>query len=116
MADQEQDERLFSELADRTTLSSRQAPAAPSRLKAKIYSALMLRESASKTLRSFPETKAEGGKLCVFEEVVRIAPVTTKMKSLNICRVCHARVLGEAMEKPPIYWANCPYVAFKKSQ
>ena len=115
MADQEQDERQFGQLADRTRLSSTQAPPAPSRLKARIYSALMLRESASQTLRSIPETKAEGGKLCVFEELVRMAPVSTKMKSLNICRVCHARVLGEAMEKPPIYWANCPYVAFKKS-
>jgi len=115
MPDQEQDERLFSDLADRTSQSSRQAPAAPSRLKARIYSALMLRESASKQLRSIPETKAKGGKLCVFEELVRIAPVSTGMKSLNICRVCHARVLGESMEKPPIYWANCPYVEFKKS-
>ncbi|HXJ96563.1 MAG TPA: hypothetical protein VMT20_27305 [Terriglobia bacterium] len=115
MPDQKQDERLFSQLAERTGLDSRQALPAPSRLKAKIYSALMLRESASKRLRSIPETKAEGGKLCVFEELVRIAPVSTKMKSLNICRVCHARVLGESMEKPPIYWANCPYVEFKKS-
>ena len=115
MPDQEQDEKQFSQLADRTGLDSAQAPPAPSRLKARIYSALMLRESASKWLRSIPETKADGGKLCVFEELVRIAPLSTRMKSLNICRVCHARVLGEAMEKPPIYWANCPYVAFKKS-
>ena len=115
MPDQEHDEIQFSRLAERSGLDSTSAPRAPSRLKARIYSTLMLRESASKRLRSIPETKAEGGKLCAFEELVRIAPVTTKMKSLNICRVCHARVLGEAMEKPPIYWANCPYVAFKKS-
>ena len=114
MADQEQDEKPFSQLAQRTGLDSTPAPRAPSRLKARIYSALMLRESASKTLRSIPETKAEGSKLCVFEELVRIAPVSAKMKSLNICRICHARVLGESMEKPPIFWANCPYVEFKK--
>ena len=115
MADQEQKDKLFNQLADRTSLGSAPSPAAPSRLKARIYSALMLRESASKRLRSIPATKAEGGKLCVFEELVRIAPVSINMKSLNICRICHARVLGEAMEKPPIYWANCPYVEFKKS-
>jgi hypothetical protein len=115
MPDQKQDDKLFGQLADRTGLGSTPVPMAPSRLKARIYSALMLRESASKRLRSIPETKAEGRKLCVFEELVRIAPVTTNMKSLNICRICHARVLGEAMEKPPIYWANCPYVEFKKS-
>ncbi|HEY6293340.1 MAG TPA: hypothetical protein VI455_17455, partial [Terriglobia bacterium] len=89
MPDQGQDEKLFSQLADRISLDSTFAPRAPSRLKARIYSALMLRESASKGLRSIPETKAEGGKLCVFEELVRIAPVSTKMKSLNICRICH---------------------------
>ncbi len=116
MPDQEQDEKQFGLLADRTGLEPTSAPPAPSRLKARIYSALMLRESTSKPLRSIPETKAEGGKLCVFEELVRIAPVSAKMKSLNICRICHARVLGESMEKPPIYWANCPYVEFKKSQ
>lgn len=115
MPDQEQDEKLFSQLADRTGLGLTQAPPAPSRLKSRIYSALMLRESASQRLRSIPETKAEGGKLCVFEELVRLAPVSTKTKSRNICRICHARVLGESMEKPPIYWANCPYVEFKKS-
>jgi hypothetical protein len=114
MPDKETEERLFSQLADQTGLASAPAPAAPSRLKARIYSALMLRESASKRLRSIPETKAEGRKLCVFEELVRIAPVSAQMKSLNICRICHARVLGESMEKPPIYWANCPYVQFKK--
>jgi len=115
MPDREQDEKLFIRLADRTGLGSMPARPAPSRLKARIYSALMLRESASKELRSIPETKAQGGKLCVFEELVRIAPVSAKTKSLNICRLCHARVLGEALEKPPIYWANCPYVEFKRS-
>lgn len=115
MPDREQDDRLFHQLADRTGLDIAPTPRAPARLKARIYSGMMLRESASTRLRSIPETKAEGHKLCVFEELVRIAPVSTKTKSLNICRVCHARVLGESMEKPPIYWANCPYVEFKKS-
>lgn len=114
MPDQVQEDKLFSQLADHTDVDATPGPAAPSRLKARIYSALMLRESASRRLRSIPETKAEGGKLCVFEELVRIAPLTANLKSLNICRICHARVLAEAMEKPPIYWAHCPYVNFKK--
>jgi len=37
------------------------------------------------------------------------------VKSLNICRVCHARVLAEHLENAPIYWGGCPYVEFKKS-
>jgi hypothetical protein len=115
MADQEQDEKLFRQLADRTGTDSMPSSRAPSRLKARIYSALMLRESGLGRLRSLPETKAEGRKLCVFEELMRVAPLSTNMKSLNICRVCHARVLGESIENPPIYWANCPYVDFKKS-
>ena len=59
--------------------------------------------------------KASGHDLCVFEELVRIAPVGEAAKCLNLCRVCHARMLGEKLEHPPIYWPNCPYVRFKKS-
>jgi len=74
----------------------------------------MQRESQQGRLRAFPETKAEGGKLCVFEELMRVAPLGAALKSANICRICHARVLGETLENPPIYWAGCPYVEFKK--
>ncbi len=88
--------------------------AAPSTLKSRIYSALMLAEVAAGPLASFTETKAAGGKLCCFEELVRIAPVGEHVKSLNICRVCHARVLGERVENAPIYWPHCPYVKFQQ--
>ena len=71
-------------------------------------------KAESGPLASLTESKARGGKLCVFEQLVRIAPLGETVKSLNICRVCHARVLAEHFENPPIYWSGCPYVRFKK--
>jgi hypothetical protein len=115
MPDQEQDKKRFQQFAEAVELESSSSFRAPSRLKARIYSALMLRESAAAPLRSMAETKAAGHGLCVFEELVRIAPVGEKLQSFNICRLCHARVLAENLEKPPIYWGNCPYTNFKKS-
>lgn len=87
--------------------------AAPSSLKARIYSALASRQAETAPLMSFAELKACGRELCVFEELVRIAPVGEAVKSLNICRVCHARVLAERTENPPIFWNGCPYVRLK---
>ena len=113
MAKKDQDERLFEHFAagiDLVPTSLR----VPSRLQSRVYSALMVQESMQGKLKSLPATHADGGKLCVFEEMVRIAPVSEDLKSLNICRICHARLLGEMMEKPPIYWGGCPYVSFKK--
>jgi len=88
---------------------------APSHLKAKIYSALVRRQAESGPLMSLTKIKACGEELCVFEELVRIAPLGERAKSLNICRVCHARVLAEHMENAPIYWSGCPYVELKKA-
>ncbi len=88
---------------------------APSRLKSKIHSALLREQAESGPLLSFQQTKDAGHDLCVFEEFVRISPVGEAAKCANICRVCHARVLAEALEHPPIYWPGCPYVSFKKS-
>ena len=64
---------------------------APAHLKAKVYSALMLKQAETGPLLSLTETRACGHELCVFEDLVRIAPVGEGAKSLNICRVCHAR-------------------------
>lgn len=89
--------------------------AAPARLKARVYSALILQQAKTGPLMSLSETRAEGHKLCVFEELVQIAPLGESTKSVNICRVCHARVLAEHMENAPIYWSGCPYVALKNS-
>lgn len=86
---------------------------ASARLKARVYSALVQRQSETGPLRSLTATFAEGRKLCVFEQLVRIAPVGEKVKARNICRLCHARVLAENLGNPPIYWPGCPYVDFK---
>jgi hypothetical protein len=109
------DDEFFETLAARADLTRATTAAAPSRLKSKIYSTLMLQEAAEAPLASFAESKAAGRGLCVFEELVQIAPVGQKAKRLNICRVCHARVLAERLENAPIYWPNCPYVAFQKT-
>jgi hypothetical protein len=33
---------------------------------------------------------------------------------MNPCRICHARILGERLEKAPIFWPGCPYSEFHK--
>ena len=107
------DEKFMDGLAERVSLS--EPGPAPSRLKAQIYSALVQQQAATGALMSLSESHAAGGALCVFEQLVRIAPVGEQVKSLNFCRVCHARVLAEHINKAPIYWGGCPYVEFKKS-
>jgi hypothetical protein len=107
------EEELFERLAARDPQPSERAQA-PAKLKARIYSALMQLESAAGPLASFTQTRAAGYELCVFEDLVRIAPVGEGAKSLNICRVCHARVLAEHLEHPPIWWPHCPYVKFQQ--
>ena len=64
-------------------------------------------------LRTLSETAADGRKLCVFEQLVQIAPVGQKAESIFYCTACHARILAEHFEDPPIYWPNCPYVRLK---
>ncbi|MGC1371979.1 MAG: hypothetical protein WA824_07575 [Candidatus Sulfotelmatobacter sp.] len=106
------DDELLQSLALRIEPTETQA--APSRLKSRIYSALVRRQAENGPLLSLTETKSAGHGLCVFEECLRIAPTGESAKRLNPCRICHARILAEQMENPPIYWPNCPYVTFKK--
>jgi hypothetical protein len=108
----DRDERFMQEIADVDLAPSESAPA---RLKARVYSALLQRQVETGPLASLTETHRCGHELCVFEQLVRISPVGETAKSLNICRVCHARVLAEHMENAPIYWSGCPYVEFKNS-
>ncbi len=89
------------------------AARAPARLKSRIYSRLVQEQAAEGPLLSLSETKASGAPLCVFEELVRIAPVGEHAKRKNCCRVCHARVVAERIEHAPIYWPHCPYVGFQ---
>jgi hypothetical protein len=114
MAEPKKTDRDFQELAASVKLAKPGATRAPARLKARVYSALMLAEAAQGELRDMAETRKAGRGLCAFEELVRMAPVSRKLKSANICRLCHARVLAEMLEKPPIYWPHCPYAEFKK--
>lgn len=86
-----------------------------STLKSRIYSAIVQLQAASGPLLSLSECHAAGHGLCVFEQLVRIAPVGEEVKSMNPCRVCHARLLAERFEDAPIYWPNCPYVGFQDS-
>ena len=112
MADGSRDDRIFEQLAAETESAAAEAPA-PSRLKSKIYSMLALKQAESGPLATVTATKAGGRQLCVFEELVRIAPVGEPLRSRNFCRVCHARVLGERVENAPIWWPGCPYVKFQ---
>ena len=87
---------------------------APARLKSQVYSALVAQQASTKPLLGLQETRAAGGGLCVFEHVVSTAPIGDHAKTMNPCRVCHARVLAEHMDHAPIYWPNCPYAAFHR--
>lgn len=107
------DDQFMERIADGAELS--QSECAPADLKARLYSTLVRRQARTGPLMSLTETSALGHHLCVFEHLVRVAPVGERAKSLNICQVCHARVLAEHMENAPIYWSGCPYVEFKKS-
>jgi hypothetical protein len=106
----DQDERFMQRIADVDLAAPEPAP---SRLKARVYSALLQRQVETGPLASLTESHCSGHELCVFEQLVRISPVGETAKSLNICRMCHARVLAEHMDNSPIYWSGCPYVALK---
>jgi hypothetical protein len=104
------EERFFEQIA----AGDAPAASAPARLKSRIYSALMQREAQEGPLSSVSQSESEGRDLCVFEKAVAVTPAPDSIKSLNFCRVCHARVLAEYFENAPIYWGHCPYVAFQK--
>jgi len=86
---------------------------ASSRLKSRIYSTLVAQQSQDGPLLSLSAIRESGRRLCVFEELVQIAPVGESAKRMNICRVCHARVLAEHVEGAPLFWPGCPYAQFQ---
>jgi hypothetical protein len=104
------DDLWFERLADATGDVTEER--APARLKSKIYSALVARMAESGSLLDLADVKATGSGLCVFEHVLTVVPVGADIRSMNPCRVCHARILGERMEKAPIFWPGCPYSEF----
>ena len=65
---------------------------APARLKSKVYSAVVQRIAESGPLRDLRTTKDAGGHLCVFENALSMLPLGTDIRSMNPCRICHARV------------------------
>lgn len=85
---------------------------APATLKSRTYSALVARIAESGSLLDLTETRNSGGRLCVFEAALTVVPLGTNVRSMNPCRICHARVLGERMEHAPIFWPGCPYSEF----
>jgi len=87
---------------------------APARLKSQIYSAVLARMGESGPLLDLMDTKKAGGRLCVFENALTMLPLGTDIRSMNPCRICHARVLGERMEQAPIFWPGCPYAGFHR--
>jgi hypothetical protein len=104
------DERWFERLADASGNLPREV--APARLKSKVYSALVARMAESGSLRDLADTKEAGGHLCVFENALTVVPAGSGIQSMNPCRICHARVLGERLEHAPIFWPGCPYSEF----
>ena len=106
------DERFFTNLVAQTDPEHTTGERAPARLKSRIYSALVAEQAVSGPLLSLPATRAAGRPLCVFENLLQVVPAGERITSMNPCRVCHARVLAEYFEAPPIYWPHCPYVTF----
>jgi hypothetical protein len=88
---------------------------APSSLKAKLYSALIREQQGSGPLASLSASVAAGHGICIFEQFVQIAPIGESAKSPFFCNICHARLLAESFDNPPIFWPHCPYVGFKDS-
>ena len=99
----------FTQLAETEPAAEERAPA---RLKSKIYSAIVMRMAGATPLLDLRETRKDGGHLCVFEQSIALLPAGTGIRSMNPCRLCHARVLGERMNHAPIFWPGCPYSEF----
>jgi hypothetical protein len=109
---QHPDDRQFEILAE--SADDTEGERAPSRLKARLYSALIRRQEESGPLRSLGETRSHGYGLCVFEDLWQRTTTGEPAQCFNCCRLCHARVLAEHLENAPIYWGRCPYVALSK--
>lgn len=103
------DELWFERLAD---ADAAPAASAPAKLKSKTYSAIVTRMAQSGPLQDLLSTKQAGGHLCVFENALTLIPIGSNVRAKNPCRICHARVLGERLDRAPIFWPGCPYSEF----
>ena len=104
------DEVWFQQLADMTRIASQGR--APAHLESKVYSLLVTSMAQSGPLLDLRDVKDAGGHLCVFEHAIAMLPVGAGVGSMNPCRICHARVLGERLQHAPIFWPGCPYSEF----
>lgn len=104
------DEVWFQQLADATGLAGGER--APAHLKSRVYSSIVTDMSQSGPLLDLIGVKDAGGHLCVFEHALTMLPVGSGVRSMNPCRICHARVLGERLHHAPIFWPGCPYSEF----
>jgi hypothetical protein len=111
MPEHDWNDQLFRAICDSDETPSEEH--APSRVKARAYSAIIREQQNTGPLQSLSETRASGHGLCVFESLVQIAPVGEKAKSTFFCWTCHSRLLAENLEDAPIFWTNCPYVTFQ---
>jgi hypothetical protein len=107
------DDVWFQQLADATGFAGEDRP--PARLKSRVYSSLVTSMAQSGPLLDLREVKEIGGRLCVFEDAIAMLPTRAGVGSMNPCRICHARVLGEHVEHAPIFWSGCPYAEFHNS-
>jgi hypothetical protein len=103
----------FEQLAECTSDDHLSRLKAPARLKSRTYTALIHAQQETGSLLDLTGTKNSGRELCVFEQLVQIAPVSHRVESKFFCQVCHARILAENTEHPPIFWRGCPYVKFQ---
>ena len=88
-------------------------PQASTRLKSKLYTALLQEAEQTAPLRSIDKSKQAGYGLCWWEKAMHEIPSET-VGRFNHCRVCHARFVGELVEDAPLPWDHCPYAAFQK--
>jgi hypothetical protein len=107
------DDRWFEQLA--TVVGADTGERAPARLKSKIYSAIVAKLAEEGPLLDLKATRDACGQLCVFESILTMLPTATGVPAMNPCRICHARALGERMERAPIFWPGCPYSEFHRS-
>jgi hypothetical protein len=105
------DDQWFEHLAASAPAATEER--APATLKSKVYSTVVARMAESGPLLDLKATAKSGGHLCVFEHALVMLPVATGVGSMNPCRICHARVLGERMARAPIFWPGCPYSEFQ---
>ncbi|MEO7205529.1 MAG: hypothetical protein ABI145_01795 [Steroidobacteraceae bacterium] len=101
-------------LARLLSLALEQEESASSRLKSRLYTALVRATQETGTLQTLTQSKAAGRDLCAFETLVQIAPIGDKAKAPFFCWTCHARIMGEHWENAPVFWEGCPYAAFQK--